>query len=378
MKILHLISSGGLFGAENIVLSLARGLNDEKTTSIVGALHNHQNPNLAIIEKAKSLNLPTFVLDHPGRINLSAIGKLENYIRDEKIDIVHTHNYKSDMVGYFAARLAGVPVVATAHGFTDTNHTVSLYERLDRWVLNRFDHVVVVTDKLLRHLSPQKRHVIANGIDTELFYFSSDRRQSARHRFGFDPQNIVVGIVGRLSKEKNQSLLLKSAAVLAKQYPQLRVLLIGGGPEEENLRRLIQELNITSIVRFTGILSNLEDIYPAMDVFVLSSLTEGVPLTILEAMASHVPVVATSVGGIDELMEDQKTGLLLKSFAVEELVDKIRLLIEDQSLHQKITANADLSVRTKFSLKEMIQQYKKIYEDSISRASSSVAHGHRR
>lgn len=367
MKILHLISSQGLFGAENVVLNVCDGLNNNGMTAIVGAINNTTNPHLEIIERARELRQPAWVLDCGGQMDFSAVRRLKNYIRDNNIRILHTHNYKSDTLGVLAAKWAGIPIVATAHGFTGIDQKVNLYEKWDRWLLRRlFDRVIVVSDKVLPNVAKEKKYVIANGLDLAKFARGGTGRAAARHRFGFADDELVIATAGRLSREKNQALFIEAAADLTKQFPGVKFLIVGNGPEEKNLRRQVNEMGLGENVIFAGLVTDMPAVYQAIDIFALTSLTEGVPLTILEAMAAEVPVVATKVGGIPELIRDGQTGLLAAPEDRDDLVAKFSRLIKDAPLRLQLSRSALNFVKAHYSKERMARDYAKVYEEILN------------
>lgn len=364
-KVLHFISSGGLYGAENVLLSLAGELAKASSViPIVGALKDSRNPHLEVVERAKELGIGTVVFESEGRFDLSAVFALKKYIRENNVSLLHTHNYKSDIIGFFAARQAGIPVVATAHGFTDVTHTVTTYEKLDRFLLRFFNKVVVVSGKVLGGLDAQKRKVISNGLDINRFSGGEGLRNEFRRHFGIKDDAFVIGTVGRLSKEKNQILLLR-AALKMKQRREVKFVIVGEGPEEKELRRFVKENNLDEKVIFTGLLKDVHKVYPALDIFTLTSVTEGVPLTVLEAMAAHCPVVATRVGGIPEILEDGRSGLLAESQNVDELVAKYELLIQDAKKRLQLVEQAGRFVRQNFSLERMTKDYLDVYQEVL-------------
>jgi glycosyltransferase involved in cell wall biosynthesis len=361
MKILHLISSSGLFGAEQILITLARGMN-QQDQSIIGVIVDERNPDGGepLINKARYFKIPVVVFKSRGRVDFSTLKELKNFIQTSHVDILHTHNYKSDMLGLLGR--CGKPIIATAHGFTDVTHQVSLYEKIDRFILKSFfDRVVVVTNQLLSDFPKLKRRVIRNGLDLSRFATNDLKRQEIRTSFGISDDHIVVATVGRLSKEKNQTLLLKAACRLNPYYPNLRFLIIGNGPEEENLKQFIKQKDLSKCVIMAGHIAQIESVYQAMDIFALTSLTEGVPLTILEAMASHIPVIATKVGGIPEIIQHGKNGILINSDDETALSETIGDLMRNETHRNLLQNQAFSDVQEKFSSEKMIEEYRKVY-----------------
>lgn len=367
-KILHLISSLGLYGAENVLLLLAQSFQRHGVFSYVGAVADPRHPQPLILEKARELDIPQVNLPGRGRFDLRMILGLCAYIKENHIDILHTHNYKSDLIGLLAAWMTGIPIVATAHGFTDLSAAVSRYEQMDRFILRKFfKRVVVVSDKVLPHCPAEKKRVIPNGLDIAQFAVGRDPARALRQKFNIGPQDVVIGTVGRLSKEKNQDMLIRAFhQTCSASWLSLKLVIVGDGPEREKLQALVAQLNLTGKVIFTGVIKEMPVVYQMLDIFVLSSLTEGVPLTVLEAMAAKVPVVATRVGGIPEIVTDGETGLLVDSKDAADLSAKINMLVSDQTRRDKLAANAFAVVQSHYSLEKMRLAYSHVYQEVLS------------
>ncbi len=370
MKILHLISSAGLFGAENVALSLGRYFHGRKFDSlgtvevILGAIRDKRQFQIEFIDKAKEMGLPTYILEAKGRFDLTAISRLKKFLLKERIDLLHTHNYKSDILGALAAFWVAKPIIATAHGFTDMTRAVTFYERLDRWFLNKyFKRVVVVTEEVLPDCPLKKKRVIPNGLEISRFSLSRGVGIDIRKKFNLKIDDIVVGTVGRLSKEKNQGMLIEAFKRFSQNHDHAKLLIVGDGPEKNNLLEVVKRQKLWDKVIFTGVLKDVGQAYQGMDIFVLTSLTEGIPLTILEAMASKVAVVATRVGGIPKIIEDRKNGLLVESQDAVELADRLESLLKDKSLSQKLTEAAFDFVKAHYSSEKMFAGYLKVYEE---------------
>jgi len=366
MKILHLISSGGFFGAENVLLKIACLFNQGENQSIVCAFDDERNPHLEVIEKAKGLGLPTHTINNKGRFDIGVIFKLKRYLTENKINILHTHNYKSDIIGAFAAKLAGMSLVCTAHGFTDVTSTVSAYEKIDRFILKFwFDRVVVMSDKMLPKLSENKKKVIHNGIDVSLYEKSAlEYRNEIRKKYGIESGEILIGTVGRLSKEKNQLLFLKALKQVMKKHPNVKALIVGDGPEKDSLLKYVDDEDLKENIIFPGIINDILPVYQALDIFVLSSITEGVPITILEAMASKVPVIATNVGGIPEIISGRDKGMLVESNNLDNLTTALTILIEDKEKRDFLSNNAFEHIKENYSLSQMFKAYEGIYREA--------------
>ncbi|HOW36376.1 MAG TPA: glycosyltransferase [Candidatus Omnitrophota bacterium] len=366
MKILHLISSGGLFGAENVLLTLAQSMNNERDVSVVGVIRDFHMKEIAVLEKAKELHLPTFILESDGRFDFGAVGRLASYLRKNSIDVLHTHNYKANMLGLIACKIAHKPIMATAHGYTDATQAVSIYEKIDRFVLKRFfPAVVVVSNSVLVGLSDKKKHVIPNGINIKAFVRNRDKGAGVRQQCGIRENEIVIGTVGRLSKEKNQMMLIDAFKELAPKYSQLKLMIVGCGPEERKLKLMAESYRLKDRIIFPGFIADMPPVYQAMDIFVLTSETEGIPLTILEAMASWVPVISTRVGGVPKLIEHEKTGILIEKNNLRVLIAKLTDFVENHAKFKMFAENAFVYVQQNFSSEKMVEQYRKVYQSVV-------------
>ncbi len=368
MRVAHLISSSGFFGAENVLLNLAQWFDQNGETVFVGALKDKRAPQVQVIERAQNLHLKTFTIDSRGRFDLGSVFQLRSFCLKNKIELLHTHNYKSDLIGLLAAKLSGIPIVATAHGFTGVTKSVLLYEKIDRWILKKyFNSVVVVADTVLADFKSPKRKIIGNGIDPAKFELNKELGKEFRRKYGITDDEKLIGIIGRLSVEKNQEMFIHAAHdLIRKEKNAVKFVVIGNGPEEDKLRSLVMAYDIRKEVIFTGLIENITPVYHALDIFTLTSKTEGIPMTILEAMASRVPVVATKVGGIPQLILDRQRGLLVNPDDKDHLVKQWEEILHHPELNEHITRNAYEFVKTEYSQIAMGEKYLDCYRQVLS------------
>jgi glycosyltransferase involved in cell wall biosynthesis len=365
-KVVHFISSGGFFGAENVLLNIAQNFNNEHYISVVAAIRDARHPNLEVIERAKALGLPVHIFESKGRMDLSTVKELKKYLIENKIDILHTHNYKSDIIGALAARGTKTALISTAHGFTGMNSKVSWYEHIDQWVLkNRFKRTVVVTDQMLPLFPAENKRVISNGIDFGKFGQGRSKRQEIRERYNVREDEILIGTVGRLSVEKDHALLLSALIGLFQDHPNVKAMIIGEGPEGDALHGFVRASGLEERVIFTGLIPSPAAFYQAFDIFVLSSRTEGVPLTLLEAMASGVPVVATRVGGIPQIVSDGVTGLLVDPQNANQLRAALEVLIKDVPKRHTFKDAAFRFAKENYSIDRMNYLYHEVYQEVL-------------
>ncbi len=372
MRALHLISSGGNYGAENMMLSLCTGLQRLGCDTVVGVFLNSHRPNIDTTSQAKRLGLEWTTFDCNGRLDFGTVRALRSYIDKNGIDLVHTHGYKADIYGYAAVRGKFIATVATCHSWPDRLRrpplSLRLYGVLDRAALKRFGIVTAVSDPLADVLAHQGIHPsdirsIPNGIDVAVY-------AKALPTFGEEigkGRKIAVGMVSRLVLGKGADFLLRAAQEILKEYPDVVFAFIGDGPEREKLMKLARELKIEASCVFAGQRRDMPEVYASLDVVVLPSFSEGMPMSILEAMAAGKAVVATAVGAIPLLVIPEKTGILIKPGDVEGLRAAIKRLLMDPKLSIALGRNGQELVREKHSVNLMTSSYLDAYRQALSK-----------
>jgi glycosyltransferase involved in cell wall biosynthesis len=244
-----------------------------------------------------------------GRSYLREYRALRALIRQLEPAIVHTHGYRSDVIGTAAARSAHVPAVSTVHGFTGGSLRNRLNELLQRFALRRSSAVLAVA-------SPIADRLAATGMRRSKIFFvpngftpgdSRMQRSAARQRLCLDDATLVAGWVGRLSPEKGADVML---VALSRSAPRWHLSIVGDGPEADRLHRLADKLGIRERVTWHGAVPDAASIFPAFDAFVLSSRTEGTPIALFEAMDASVPIIAASVGGVPDVVSDNEARLV--------------------------------------------------------------------
>lgn len=362
MKILHLISSEGFYGAENVVAALARDLQESGHSARVGVFENAHAPVNSVATQFESRGLQVTRILCRGRFDRKTVRRIREIIRSQEIELVHSHGYKSDVYTWLAARRLRVPLIATSHLWTRQTAAIRFYEFLDSLVLRRFSAITAVSEKIagqLRHagISARKVSVIDNGIDLRLFRSAVPALKSELQA-GDRP---LIGMVGRLTAQKGIEYFLAAARKLLAEFPDLIFPIVGDGPDREKLERMARELNIEKSVRFTGARKDIANVYASLDIFVLASIDEGMPMALLEAMASGRPVVATDVGAVSQIVVSGETGILVRSADAGELANAIAALLRDPALRARLASNGQAKVRGQFSSQVMTQNYCKLY-----------------
>jgi glycosyltransferase involved in cell wall biosynthesis len=372
MKILHIISSGGMYGAESVILNLSRTLNESSHSSVLGVFSNSSNPNLQLHETAIREGIESSLVPCNGQIDLTVVANIRKLVAHTRADIVHAHGYKADVYVYLALRNTRTSFVSTCHNWLEDGILVSCYGTVDRFVLRSYAGVIAVSDGVKARLikagvRAEKIHLIRNGIDLRPFLGATPSLRAQQN----SPNALTVGWIGRLSNEKGADVFLRAAARVLVQCPGTRFVLIGEGPDLVILQALTNELKISTSVSFMGRRDDMPAVYASLDLMVSSSRQEGLPMAILEGMASGLPLVATAVGDVPTLVLDGRTGILVPPENVELLADGIVKLLQDSSLRVRYSDAAKKLIKEGFSAERMAIDYLRVYNDAM--ASGKIA-----
>jgi glycosyltransferase involved in cell wall biosynthesis len=335
IKVVHLIASNGIGGAENVLLDICRSLESERVGFEVClfVLPGKEREN-ALGRLLKEHGIPIRFIEMHFPLSPSEIINLTRIFRKAKPSIIHCHGLRADVFGGIAAKLCRIPAVSSVHGLVPFSRKMRFYTWLDLKSLALFDMVLPVSAKLeeeLRQngLPPSKIQLLPN-VPARNGHGSARVRTTLTDKVG-----VQIGFVGRLSPEKGVLLLLDAAAGLKGMLP-FSLHIVGDGPEMVKVVARVRELDLEGCVKIHGYLANPYDIYEVLDILVLPSLTEGTPLTLLEGMSMGLPIIASEVGGVPEIIEDQKNGITVQPGLVPELTGKMLLLARDPMLRKKL------------------------------------------
>lgn len=381
MKILHLIDSGGLYGAEVMLLHLVaeqikQGL--EPIIASIGEKWIDEKP-LETEAKKRGFKVEKFRMI-PGPNYLGAF-EILRFAWRERVNILHSHGYKGNILfGLVPRKIRRIPIITTVHGYTSTGNGYSrmrLYESLDSKALRFMDAIVFVSnamksDPRFKHLNPSKVHVIHNGIPLSTQQTQqtqvTQRTQSTQITHDLDPEilrfcrhRFTLGSIGRLSPEKGYTYLIDAVKIIREKGHDVTLVIIGEGSERSILERKIEDLGLSPYVILPGYKENASEYLPYFDIFVLPSLTEGLPMTILEAMRAGVPIVASSVGGIPEALSYGKGGILVDKSGAFRLCQAIIDLIQDQERRSAIANFARINFQKEFTDTYMTKSYFELY-----------------
>lgn len=360
MRVLQVISSGGMYGAETMILNLARSISTGPHHAAIVVFDHGEAKPPRLYEVAKEQNLDCFLLPCLGRSDANVAPRLREIAQEFAADVVHAHGYKADVYSYFAFRKSPLPLISTCHTWHDTDAIGRIYGFLDRQVLKRFQATVAVSDdvknRLLRSgVAAERVHSIPNGVDV-VQYQPGGRGQHAASAN-------VIGFAARLAPEKGLDTFAETAATLLRRRPDLIFHVAGDGPGREELEKHLQSLGILDRVHLLGRVEEMAAFYANIDILLSTSRSEGFPMSMLEAMASGVPVVATDVGDVSHLVRHGETGFLAAVNDVNVLSEGALRLMEDDSQRLQFATKARAVVLEEFSARRMAGRYLELYEN---------------
>jgi glycosyltransferase involved in cell wall biosynthesis len=370
MRVVHLMASPFFGGPERQMLGLARHLPPEVESVFLSFAE--RGLARAFLDEARRHGFESKALLHNTPRFFACVREVEQELRRLHADLLCCSGYKPDLVGWRAARRAGIPVISISHGWTAATWKVRCYETLDRWVLRRMDAVACVSKaqghKVRRAgVEEAKIAVIQNAIGEDAFVEPSvDGRAELDRLFSFKPR-WIIGAAGRLSPEKGFAVLVEAAATVLKRRPEAGFVLFGEGPLRADLERLIGERGLKEKFILAGFRNDLGRVLPNFDVNVMSSYTEGLPVILLEAGAAGVPTVATAVGGIPEVIDDGQSGFLVPAGDAAALADRLIGLLDQDAQRRALGGAARDRVRRDFSFTAMSGQYFTLFKKLMSR-----------
>jgi L-malate glycosyltransferase len=365
--VLHLRSSAGLYGAEFMLLGLCAEQARRGARPTLAAFAPALQPPPLLIALATQRHLPTLALPCRGRLDLRCVRTLRSWLRAAQLRgtrVLHCHDYKSVVYGALAA--AGLPLarVATVHGWVGGEVRASVYRRLEQAVLRGFDRVCAVSPALATELDaagvPARRlQCVPNGVDVDRFQLGKAPLPDAELD---DPGELLIGTAARLSPEKNLGMLIEAVAEAVARGVRLRLCLLGDGPERARLERLAAPLIAQGRIDMPGAATALERWYPRLDAFVLPSLSEGMPMTVLEALACGCPVLASNVGAVPEMLAGLPGCRIVPAGDRQALVEALCELRPRAATLPALRRR----VVERYSLGAMADAYERVYEQALA------------
>jgi glycosyltransferase involved in cell wall biosynthesis len=366
MIVVNLVASPFVGGPERQMLGLARSLPAAYRTVFLAFANGGRSE--ALLDEARQLGCEGRMLAHDSPHYWEAAREVTGHLRRLEAAVLCCHGYKPDIIGWPAARRAGVPVISVAHGWTGATLKVRVNEAIDRLVFRWVDRVVCVSQRQACKMRqagvpPQRLAVIRNAIDADALPPPDPvYRDLLRSLLPIDCRNII-GAAGRLSPEKGFDQMVEAAALVIRQRPNTGFVLFGDGPLRERLAAQIAAAGLQQRFVLAGFRSDLGRFLPHCDVAVLPSYTEGLPVVVLEAFAAGVPVVATAVGGTPEVVEDRVNGFLVPPGEPPRLAERILDILHDVKRRAAMGERGRQRVREHFTFAAQSLRYQNLFQE---------------
>lgn len=368
INLLYIVEGGHVGGAEQILLTIIKAIDKAQYKVTVCLLRSSD----VLEDELKGLGIPVFVLNFAGKWDIVSIFRLAGFMRQEKIDIVHSSLYISNTYGRIAAILARVPIIITwMHGLVSSIRVPNRQHKIDK-ILARFTDCIVACSEIVKEsiidkesIPAYKIRVVHNCVDLAQFDASFDASM-IRRQLGIGMDEILIGNVAALDNEqKGQEYLIKAMPEIIKIYPKAKLLLVGEGPSKTFIVQLADSLNITDKVILTGFRRDIPEIMNALDIYVSPSSCEALSISILEAMASKKPVVATHVGDTPALVIENETGYMVPPKDANSIASVVISMLANREKMRQMGKAGFKRVKARFTSELIIKEIEALYKEFL-------------
>ncbi len=374
IRVLHLISGGDTGGAKTHVINLINGLNDEVFTLLVTLMESD------FTEDAKKSKLPLTMLHQKSRFDLSVVDEISRLIEENKINVIHIHGARANFIATFVKKKhPDMPIVTTIHSdyllddYRGGKLVSFIFRKINAWALRKMDYYIGVSDRfkdmmITRRFGTDNRvFSVYNGLDFNKKIIIEREKEAFLSDYNVDTNESItyVGIMGRLDPVKNHKLFIEIAKEVVDKNKNFRFLIAGDGKLEEELKELSRNYKIDEYIHFLGFIDKPYEFYNAIDINVLTSLSESFPYVMLEGARMKKPIVTTDVGGVEHVVKNGETGYVIENFNVDDFADKIIELSNDRVLRENMGEEIYRIVNENFSMDRFIQNHIEIYNEIL-------------
>jgi glycosyltransferase involved in cell wall biosynthesis len=366
LKILYIIGQLGIGGAEKQLIQLVTHLDRSKYKPIVCSL----SKNSPLASQLAKEGIKVVILPRRYKPDLTRAWFVTQCARMVQPTLIHTYLFVGDTWGRIAGKILNIPVIISERSTED--YKLSLFNIIDQLLAKSTS--AVIANSIAGSMAAKKRgkieadivKVIYNGIDVNSFSDKS-KRSMVREEFGIG-DDLLLGTIGRLDPPKDYKTLFLAVRDIISEFPKIKLLCVGDGKQRIELQQFACNIRIEDSIIFTGMRSDIKDLLSAIDIFVFSSLREGIPNVILEAMAASLPVVATNVGGVSELVVEGSTGYLVPPECPMRLSKAIIEILNDSTLASSLGRHGQLHAQECFSVEKMVRETEAVYRDVLLKA----------
>lgn len=366
LNILQFTSTSYPGGSETVLAYIAKNLDPQRFNSLVCVIDEGW-----LTEYLGKLDVRYLIVENKRTVDLAFLANIVRLIKNEKIDLIHAHEFETNFYGSLAARVAGIPMIGTIHGkgyFTEKK-----YRRLAYKVAIALSRrTIAVSEDLRQYLASElklknnhKLLTIYNGIDINK-YSNCNPDPLLKTKLGIGIKTLVAGTFGSLYEVKGIPVLLRAVKKVIKEVPDFKLIIAGTGDKDDELKMEAKTLGIMDAVMFLGLRDDIPQLLNITDLYVCSSFSEGLSLSIMEAMATNKPIVATDVGGNPELITHGLNGLLVPPRNPVALAESIISLLKDNNIRMSMGKKGREIIENNFSLFNMIKNYQDLYNKLVS------------
>ena len=370
INILDVRDTDEIGGPGKTILETAKRLDKNRFTNHLAVFQiRTEYEETSFIKEARKIDIPLHIIKSHNQYDPAIIFKLLKVIKKNNIHILHTHEPKSDIIGYLVKQLCNVHLVSTIHGYIKNSFRDHLYNKIDKFILRRFDRVIVVSDLMKKQMhqsgiSIDKLYLVYNSIVIEN-YINLGRATILENITKRDFRDPIIATIGRLNPEKGHKDFIEAANTVLKKGYDASFVLVGDGVERGKLQDMARNLGLESKILFTGYIQDIVSIYRNIDLMVLPSYTEGLPNVVLESLLMEVPVIATSVGGTTEIIEHNETGVIIRPGRPTELADKIVDFIRYKDDFKKMAIEGRADVIKRFNFHNRCKIIEELYVNLV-------------
>ncbi len=371
INVLQFITPTGFYGAERWILALNNNLDPEKVRSDL-VVTTEQGKRPEILKHFNAGACQSFEIEMNARFSMAAIRSLVALIRQREIKIIHTHGYKSDIMGLVAARMAGIKAISTPHGFGEPSDLkLKAFIALGKFALRFCDQVVPLSEQLVDEVkaagvAQKKIHFIRNAVDLKEVEEYRIKKQLQEE----SDRKLRIGYIGQMIPRKKIDHILNIFNQIWQENNNVELQLLGDGQSRAEMEALAKTLPCAEAIHFLGFRNDRLELLSKFDLFVMTSSDEGIPRCLMEAIAMEVPVAAYDIAGIDQLVVHEQTGLLAKYGDQQTLKDYWLKLLTDKMLATTLAQQGGEFVNERYSGQRMAEEYTTLYQSLVSNGRS--------
>ena len=366
------VVTGAGGGPEKTILNTPRFLRDYGYETTCVYMHPPDDPGFETLRRrATQWDAPLVSIPDRGLRDFRVLTRIAGLCRRHQVKIWHGHDYKSNVLGVLLRPFHRMKMVTTVHGWVNQEDRMPLYNKIDRWCLPRYQRVICVSEDLfdqctVQGIPPSKLRLIENAIDENQFC-ASTAKDEAKRRFKIPPERLLIGAVGRLAEEKGFHLLIPAFARLVAEGHVISLVIAGEGTARSQLLQQIGEHRLTDHVHLLGFQEDTLSLFQAMDIFCLSSLREGLPNVLLEALACEIPTISTDLVGVRQVIAvPGRDGLVVPAGDVESLYDGLKQLVTSPPLRHKLSKAGRQRILERFSFRRRMNQIADMYDELMA------------